>query len=120
MSTKMHVSRSPIARWMMSAATVESTPPLSAADHAARRRPVARIRAVASSTNDAIVQSPVQPHTPVGEVAQNLEAAFGVHDFRMEQQRVEPRSRSAIAATGALALVATTLKPAGAAATKSP
>ena len=57
----------------------------------------------------------------VGEVAQDLEAAFGVHDLGMKQQRVQAaRSASAIAATGALALVATTAKPAGAAATKSP
>ena len=57
----------------------------------------------------------------VGEVAQDLEAAFGVHDLGMKQQRVQPRGpESAIAATGAFALVATTAKPAGAAATKSP
>ena len=29
----------------------------------------------------------------VREVAQDLEAALGVHDFRVEQQRVEPRAR---------------------------
>ena len=34
------------------------------ADDAAARRPASRILAVASSTNDAIVQSPVQPQTP--------------------------------------------------------
>ena len=45
---------------------------------------------------------------------------FGVRDFGMEQQRVEPRSRSSIAATGALALVAITAKPGGAGATRSP
>ena len=48
---------------MSSAATVESTPPLS--PQTTRPSPTcARIRAVASSTNDAIVQSPVQPQTP--------------------------------------------------------
>ena len=58
----MQVSRSPIARCTSSAATVESTPPLS--PHTTRPPPtVARMRAVASSMNDAIVQSPVHPHT---------------------------------------------------------
>ena len=49
----------------------------------------------------------------VGEVAEDLEAALGVDDFGMKQQRVEPSLGSAIAATGALALVATTAKPVG-------
>ncbi len=92
LSTKMHVSRSPMARWMSSAATVESTPPLSRR----RRGPsptCARMRAVASSTNDAIVQSPRAAADVVGEVAQDVEAALGVRDLGVEQQRVEPPRR---------------------------
>ena len=53
----------------------------------------ARIRAVASSTNDAIVQSPVQPQTPKAKLRRISSAALGVHDFGMEQQRVERRAR---------------------------
>jgi hypothetical protein len=104
---------SPIARWMMSAATVESTPPLSA--QTTRPSPTcARTRAVASSTNDAIVQSPVQPQTPYAKLRRISRPRLGVDDFRVEQQRVERALESAIAAIGALALVATTEKPAGA------
>ena len=47
-----------------------------------------------SSTNDAIVQSPRQPQSSEGEVAQDLEAALGVHDLGMEQQAVEPPRRA--------------------------
>ena len=57
----------------------------------------------------------------VGEVAQDLEAAFGVDDFRDGTgSRRATRDGSDIAAIGAFALVATTEKPGGAAATKSP
>ena len=63
LSTKMHVRRSPIARWMSIAATLESTPPLRP-QTTRPSRIAARMRAVVSSTNDDIVQSPVQPHTP--------------------------------------------------------
>ena len=38
------------------------------ADDAAARRPARGSRAVASSTNDAIVQSPVQPQTPYAKL----------------------------------------------------
>ena len=57
----------------------------------------------------------------VREVAQDLEAAVRCARLRDETAaRRAARSASAIAATGALALVATTANPAGAAATKSP
>ena len=87
-------ARQPIAdRWCTSsAATVESTPPLQAADHPARRPTCARIRAVASSTNDAIVQSPVQPQTPKAKLRRISRPLLGVHDLGVEQQRVEPRA----------------------------
>ena len=52
-----------------------------------------RMRSVASSMNEAIVQSPVQPHTPIGEVPQDLDAVVRVHDFRVEQQRIQLRAR---------------------------
>ena len=51
-----------MARWMIEAATVESTPP----DSPQTTRPLptcALMRAVASSMNEAMVQSPVQPQT---------------------------------------------------------
>ena len=120
LSTKMHVSASPTARWMMSAATVESTPPLSAQT---TRPPPTCARIFAGRLLDERRHRPVAGAAAdaVREVAQNLEAALGVHDLRVKEQRVEAAGRgSAIAATGAFALVATTEKPAGAAATKSP
>ena len=103
LSTKMHVSRSPMARWMSIAATVESTPP----DSPQTTLPVAdllpdplgrfvderRDRPVAGAAADV-----------EGEVAQDLLAVIGVRDFGMEQQRVEPRSGASIAAIGALSL----------------
>ncbi len=76
-----------MARWMIEAATVESTPP----DRPQTTRPsptCALMRAVASSMNDAIVQSPRAAADIEREVAQQLLAAVGVRDFRMEQQRV--------------------------------
>ena len=92
LSTKMHVSRSPIARWMSIAATVESTPPLR--PQTTRPSPTcARIRAVASSMNDAIVQSPVQPQTSNAKLRRMSLAAIGVRDLGMEQQRVEAAIR---------------------------
>ena len=108
------------ARWMRSAATVESTPPLSAqttrpspdlrADPRRRLLDERRHRPVAGAAADA-----------VGEVAQDLEAVLGVRDLRDgTAARSSAAPRSAIAATGALALVATTVNPGGAAATKSP
>ena len=50
----------------------------------------ARIRSVASSTNDAIVQSPGAAADVVGEIAQDLEPAIRVRHLGVEQQRVEP------------------------------
>ena len=88
------------------AATVESTPPLSA--QTTRPSPTcARIRA------DRLVDE--RRHRPVAgaaadaerEIPQDLEPVVGVRDLRMKQQRVQAaRRESSIAATGALALVA--------------
>ena len=56
-STKMQVSWSPIASWISTAATAESTPPES--PQITLPRPTcSRMRAIASSLNCAIVQSP--------------------------------------------------------------
>ena len=92
LSTKTHVSRSPIARWMITAATVESTPPLSA--QMTRPWPTcARIRAVASSMNEAIVQSPVQPQTPNAKLRRISSPRSVCTTSGMEQQAVEAASR---------------------------
>ena len=92
LSTKMQVSRSPIARCRMSAATVESTPPLSAADDApaADLRANPRRRFLDKRRHRPVARAPADA---VREVAQDVQAAFRVHDLRMEQQRVEPPAR---------------------------
>ena len=108
LSTKMHVSRSPIARCRISAATVESTPPLSAQTTrpVAHLRPDARRRLLHERRHRPVAGAAADA---VGEVAEDVEAALRVHDLGMKQQRVERvASGSAIAATGAFALVATT------------
>ena len=77
-----------MARWISSAATVESTPPLSAADDAA----VADLRA---NPRRRLVDE--RRHRPVAgaaadverEVPQDLEAAIGVRDLGMKQQAVQ-------------------------------
>ena len=62
MSTKTHVSWSPIARWTSAAATAESTPPESA--QRTRSRPtVARTDSTAWSTKELIDQSAFSPAT---------------------------------------------------------
>ena len=61
-STKMQVSWSPIAAWISTAATEESTPP----DNPQMTRPVptcSRMRAIWASRKPAMVQSPRQPAT---------------------------------------------------------
>ena len=85
----MQVSRSPIARWISAAATLESTPP----ERPQITRPSlptwARIRATASSTNDAIDQSPAAPHDAEQPVAEQLGAARRVHDLGVELHAVD-------------------------------
>ena len=61
-STKMQVSWSPIASWISTAATEESTPP----DRPQITRPLptwARMLATVSARKAPMVQSPVQPQT---------------------------------------------------------
>ena len=106
LSTNTQVSRSPMARCMSSAATVESTPPLSAADHApaAHLRPDARHRLV-----DVGADVPVAPAAadPEGEAPEHLGPCGGVRDLRVEQQRRRAAARRPPwPPPGALALVA--------------
>ena len=87
-STKMQVSWSPIASWISTAATEESTPP----DRPQITRPsptCARMRAICAARNPAMVQSPEQPAIVVGEVAQQLRAVRRVHHLGMELHAVE-------------------------------
>ena len=106
LSTKMHVRRSPMARCSRTAATVESTPPLSA--HTTRPVPD-----LLPDARDGLVHE--RGHRPVAAAAADVEgeAAAGSRRRRrcapprVEQEAVEPRRlRSSMAATGALALVA--------------
>ena len=115
----MHVNWSETARWRISAATVESTPPL----NAQTMRPLPtwrRILAVASSTKAAIVQSPVQPQMPKAKFRRISRPRSVWTTSGWKRIAYRPRRGSDIAAIGAFALVATTANPLGAATTKSP
>ncbi len=116
----MQVSRSPMARWISSAATVESTPP----DKPQTTLPVSptwvRMRAVASSMKEAIVQSPVQPQTSKAN-RRRISAPCSVCTTSGWNSRpYSARSGASIATIGALELVAASRKPGGTAATSSP
>ena len=64
------------------------------ADDASARRPARESGAVASSTNDAIVQSPVQPQTPWRRSCGGSRGRLiGVNDLGVKEQRVERRGR---------------------------
>jgi hypothetical protein len=65
------------------------------------------MRSVASSMNDAIVQSPVQPQTPYAKF-RRISRRDRCAPLGMKQQRVEDRVGASIAAIGAVALVAAT------------
>src|SRR5436305_339907 len=70
-STNTHVSCSPIASWISTAATALSTPP----DRPQITRPLptcSRISAIFASLKLAMVQSPAQPHTWRTKLASNL------------------------------------------------
>ncbi len=89
LSTKMQVRRSPSALWSRSAATVESTPP----DRPHTTRPGPTLHA---NRFHALVHE--RRHRPVaaapadaeGEVPEDLLAALGVDDLRVEEQAVHP------------------------------
>jgi hypothetical protein len=67
----MQVNCSPMASWISTAATEESTPPES--PQTTRREPTwARILAIAWSRNAAMVQSPAQPATLWVKLASSL------------------------------------------------
>ena len=101
------------------AATVESTPPLR--PQTTRPSPTCwRMRDTDSSTNDFMVQSPVQPQTLKAKLRMISRPLSVWTTSGWNRSAYRPRSGFAIAATGALALVATIEKPGGGAATKSP
>ena len=114
-STKMQVSWSPIASWISTAATAESTPP----DSPQITRPLptcARIFSIASSLKARMVQSPRAAGDLAHEVAEERGAVRRVHDLGVELRGVElPRSRRRSSRTARSARCATTWKPAGSA-----
>ena len=119
LSTNTQVSRLPIARWTMRAATAESTPP----ERAQMTRPFgptcSRTRSVASSTNDRAFQSRRQPHTS-RKFARTFEPSSV---WTTSGWNSIPYSRRAGSSTAAMAFVSvapTTRKPEGARRTSSP
>ena len=84
----MQVSRSPIARWMSAATTVESTPPESAADHALAGRPA---RGCAAPAVDEVLHRPVglRAADPQHEVARGSRVRRRVGDLGMELEAVD-------------------------------
>ena len=115
----MQVSWSPIASWISTAATGESTPP----DRPQITRPAptwARTRAISAARKPAMVQSPAQAGDVVDEVAQQRRAVRRVDDLRMEHHAIEaPRLVGDGGERGALA-DRDALKPGGSAVTRSP
>ena len=86
-STKMQVSWSPIASWISTAATDESTPP----DRPQMTRPLptsARMRAISVARKPAIVQSPLRPATLKRKLREERRAVRRVHHLRMEHRCV--------------------------------
>ena len=91
LSTKMHVSWSPIARCdQRGGHRAESTPP------EGRRSPGpwptwARMRADGSHRRTLpVVQLPAQPHTSIEEIAEQSARRWGVHDLGVELQADQP------------------------------
>ena len=93
----MHVSRSPTARWTSAAATAESTPP----DRAQMTFPSEPVATACRSTRSRISATVVSMKFAGGprlgdagdahhEVAQDVAAARGVDDLRMELDAVQP------------------------------
>jgi hypothetical protein len=108
-----------MARWISSAATVESTPPDS--PHTTLPDPTwARMRPTASSMNDAIVQSPVQPHTLNAKLRRIWPPCSVWATSGWNSSAYSARSRDSIAAIGVVALVAAIANPGGTATTSSP
>ena len=119
-STNTQVSCSPIASWISTAATAESTPP----DSPQITRPLptcARILSIASSLKARMVQSPLAAGDLAHEVAQQRRAVRRVHHLGVEHHgRRTCASRPAIAAKGAFGETPTTWKPGGSSVTRSP
>ena len=84
----MQVSWSPIASWISTAATAQSTPPDS--PQMTRALPTwARIFATSLERKCAMVQSPGRPRDLVHEVGEQLGAVGRVHDLGVEHGRVD-------------------------------
>ena len=100
-----------MARWISSAATVESTPPLrpQTTRAVADLRPDPRGRLLDERRHRPVARAAADVER---EVPEDLETAIRVRRLRDGTAgRTAPRAVSSIAATGALALVATTAKP---------
>ena len=82
-----------------------------AADDLAGLPTCCRIRAVASSMNDAIVQSPVQPQTSKANAAGSSAPCSVCTTSGWNSRPYSARSGASIAAIGAVALVAASRKP---------
>ena len=119
-STKTHLSRSPIARWISAAATDESTPP---------DKPIStRSSRADAGANLGELGLDEARHRPVAglaadlehEVAQHLRAARRMHDLGMELDAAQRPSRVRTAAYGELSLCAIAASAGGIASTRSP
>ena len=89
LSTKMHVRRSPMARWTSSAATVESTPPLNphtTLPPGADLLPNPRGRLVGERGHRPVAAAAADPG---GEVGEDACAMLGMCDLGMKQQGIE-------------------------------
>jgi hypothetical protein len=76
LSTRTAWNRSPMASCMSFAATVESTPPLTAPRTCPLSPTKARILAISLSTNLAMVQSCFAPHIPTAKFSSSLTASW--------------------------------------------
>jgi hypothetical protein len=78
------------------------------------------MRLVASSMNERMVQSPVQPQIVYAKLRRISSPRSVCATSGWNSNAYKRRERSSMAATGAFALVAITAKPGGAEATRSP
>jgi len=118
-STKTQVSRSPMARCTIAAATAESTPP----DSPQIARPfgpiVSRTFSTASSTMLSIVQVGRQPAASRKRLSTAVPCSLcSTSGWNCTPYR--PRSGASIAATGVASVLAVTVNPSGATVTLSP
>ena len=118
-STYTQVSRSPMARCTMAAATAESTPPERA--QIARPSPIwARMASTCSSTMLSIVQVGRQPAISSRKCSSTRCPCSVCSTSGCHWTPAKPRSTSSNAATGVPPVEASRVKPSGAAVTESP